>query len=267
MANTGPCFGAYLLKDKGFHKSADSRVDEVYVMSAETIIFGNVIEPDQQVRLVGDSNIAPSACLWQSQPVLSAVGLDCICIYVDLDDPQFTTGEFLVSLATAGERIKVIGKAKDTGTETAKKYAPLSVSEILSSNECLERLRKLLVEAEQIEKPPTEASPTKLVDPSDAFIGVSPQMNEIRQTVKILADVDFPSALILGETGTGKSLICRILHNTGVRAGHNLVEVNCSAIPDELLNRSCLVTKRARSPMPSRTRRDYSSLPRTALSS
>lgn len=203
-------------------------------MSAEIIIFGNVIEPDQQVQLVGASKTDATICLWQSEPELSAVGVDCNCAYVDLDDPQFTMGEFLMSLATAGSRIKIIGKARDTGTEMAKKFAPLGVSEILSSSQCLERLRTLLLEVEQIKKPSDKASPTKLVGPADAFIGVSPQMAEIRQTVGILSDVDFPSALILGETGTGKSLICRILHNTGVRAGHNLVEVNCSAIPDEL---------------------------------
>jgi len=46
--------------------------------------------------------------------------------------------------------------------------------------------------------------------------------------------VDFPGAMILGKTGSGKGLIAKILHYTGVRRNHNLVEVNCSAIPDEL---------------------------------
>ena len=43
-----------------------------------------------------------------------------------------------------------------------------------------------------------------------------------------------PSVLIQGETGTGKSTIARWLHEQGPRAGKELVEVNCSALPEAL---------------------------------
>jgi transcriptional regulator with GAF, ATPase, and Fis domain len=43
-----------------------------------------------------------------------------------------------------------------------------------------------------------------------------------------------PPVLIQGETGTGKTSIARWLHQNGPRAGHELVEVNCSALPEAL---------------------------------
>jgi transcriptional regulator with GAF, ATPase, and Fis domain len=43
------------------------------------------------------------------------------------------------------------------------------------------------------------------------------------------------TVLVLGETGTGKELIARAIHNISARCGHHFVKLNCSAIPFELL--------------------------------
>jgi DNA-binding NtrC family response regulator len=45
---------------------------------------------------------------------------------------------------------------------------------------------------------------------------------------------DLPPVLIQGETGTGKTTVARWLHQQGPRAGRQLIEVNCSALPDTL---------------------------------
>jgi transcriptional regulator with GAF, ATPase, and Fis domain len=50
-----------------------------------------------------------------------------------------------------------------------------------------------------------------------------------------IAQADFSALVLRGETGTGKGLAARILHYNGPRASGPLVEVNCAALPEELL--------------------------------
>lgn len=69
----------------------------------------------------------------------------------------------------------------------------------------------------------------------EAFLGDSAVARETRQMLARLAAVPFSALLIGGETGTGKGLAARILHYAGPRAAGPLVEVNCAALPRELM--------------------------------
>ena len=68
-----------------------------------------------------------------------------------------------------------------------------------------------------------------------ALVGSSPAMHEVRTLLQKLAQIPLSALVIGGETGTGKGLAARVLHYTGRRATGPLIEVNCAAIPDELL--------------------------------
>jgi two-component system response regulator AtoC len=68
-----------------------------------------------------------------------------------------------------------------------------------------------------------------------AFIGHSQVAGDVREMLTRLAGVPFSVLLITGETGTGKGLVARILHHTGPRSSGPLVEVNCAALPRELM--------------------------------
>lgn len=69
----------------------------------------------------------------------------------------------------------------------------------------------------------------------NAFIGHSDAASEVRDMLARLAKVPFSALLITGETGTGKDLAARILHHSGARAAGPMVEVNCAALPRELM--------------------------------
>ena len=71
------------------------------------------------------------------------------------------------------------------------------------------------------------ATPEKLV-------GSSEGMRVVQKTIGLLADSD-ATVLVMGETGTGKELVARAIHEFGKRQSGPFVAVNCASIPSELM--------------------------------
>lgn len=69
---------------------------------------------------------------------------------------------------------------------------------------------------------------------STPIIGVSDQVERLRALIAKIAPYD-SRVMILGENGTGKELVARSIHNLSPRASAPFVEVNCAAIPSELI--------------------------------
>lgn len=82
----------------------------------------------------------------------------------------------------------------------------------------LARLRQLVGEATGLE---------------GRLIGASPQMSNLRQRIADVAAFDL-DVLIVGETGAGKELVARALHELSPRARHPFVAINCAAIPEAM---------------------------------
>jgi two-component system, NtrC family, response regulator AtoC len=66
------------------------------------------------------------------------------------------------------------------------------------------------------------------------FLALSPAMREIHRQCLLLADLDVP-VLILGESGTGKEVVANLIHSRSRRSRQKLLNVNCAALPVDLL--------------------------------
>jgi two-component system response regulator HydG len=66
------------------------------------------------------------------------------------------------------------------------------------------------------------------------LLGQSPEMKRVRDLIRRVADSE-ASVLITGESGTGKELVARALHTESRRADGPFVAINCSALPETLL--------------------------------
>src|ERR1043166_8701522 len=72
------------------------------------------------------------------------------------------------------------------------------------------------------------------VTSAEGIVGGSRPLRDVLQQVEIVAQTD-STVLVLGETGTGKELIARAIHNRSARRGRAFVKINCAAIPSGLL--------------------------------
>jgi formate hydrogenlyase transcriptional activator len=70
--------------------------------------------------------------------------------------------------------------------------------------------------------------------PISVLIGSSPKFGAVLENVQIVAPVSC-AVLLRGETGTGKEMIAKAIHDTGPRRQHQFVAVNCAAIPAALV--------------------------------
>lgn len=75
----------------------------------------------------------------------------------------------------------------------------------------------------------------------DNIIGISKKITTLKETIKGIAPTDIP-ILITGSSGTGKELVARVIHHHSLHNNQNFVIVDCSAIPDNLLEKQLFGT-------------------------
>ncbi len=101
----------------------------------------------------------------------------------------------------------------------------------------LERERLLLVVRNSLEQRKLELQNRgfrQQIEQRHRMVGESEQINRLREEISAAAPTA-ATVLITGESGTGKELIARAIHNGSLRAEQDFVQVNCAAIPEELI--------------------------------
>ena len=108
--------------------------------------------------------------------------------------------------------------------------APVDMNRLLCS---LRRIVEREDDTMEVVAAPTKAR-RKNVGATEQIIGSSEAIQRVRQLIDRVAPSD-ARVLIMGENGTGKELVARWLHDKSARAAGPFVEVNCAAIPSELI--------------------------------
>ena len=84
------------------------------------------------------------------------------------------------------------------------------------------------------------------------IVGHSPALRHVLQQVETVAPTE-ATVLLCGETGTGKELLARAIHQLSPRQPHAFVKLNCAAIPAGLLESELFGHEKGRLPAPSRS--------------
>lgn len=82
---------------------------------------------------------------------------------------------------------------------------------------------------------PSDLEPDESLHRFDSIVGESRLMAQLKAKASVIATTDLP-VLITGETGTGKDLLARAIHEISPRSGGAFVAVNCSAFPEGLID-------------------------------
>jgi two-component system, NtrC family, response regulator HydG len=99
----------------------------------------------------------------------------------------------------------------------------------------LDLLRRTLAARVEAARGRASRDATPVTDPFRELLGTSPALQETIATASRVLAHGGVTLLIGGETGTGKELLARALHDGGPRAAEPFVAVNCAAIPEQLL--------------------------------
>jgi two-component system nitrogen regulation response regulator NtrX len=119
--------------------------------------------------------------------------------------------------------------------ETAVKATKLGAFDFLEKPLTIQKVMVVLHNAVQQRRLELELS--RLKDGGDhkpRIIGESVPMKALRQQLTLMAATN-GRVLIFGESGTGKELIAHAIHAASSRAGEPFIEVNCAAIPEEMI--------------------------------
>ena len=126
--------------------------------------------------------------------------------------------------------------------ETAVRATKLGAFDFIEKPLSLEKVTIVLEHALKQKKLEEENQSLKdFIRQETVMIGRSIPMQALRQQIEYAAPTE-GRVLIYGENGTGKELVARLLHLNSPRRDQSFIEVNCAAIPDELIESELLGT-------------------------
>ena len=163
-------------------------------------------------------------------------------IYSDVKMPEMDGIEFLEAAKGANVTCPIIMISGHGDIETAvsaiKKGAWDFVEKPLDLNHLLQMTKNAVENkhlSEQLERKTAEVSALKRkVAARNQMVGESDAIRRVREIIDKVAPTE-ARVMITGENGTGKEVVARLLHEKSARANGPMVEVNCAAIPSELI--------------------------------
>jgi two-component system nitrogen regulation response regulator NtrX len=158
------------------------------------------------------------------------------CILCDIKMPRMTGLEMLDKLIQEGLEVPIIMISGHGTTEDAVEAVKKGAFDYISKPPDLNRL--LITIRNAIDKGSLVTETTNLkrkVNGLKDIIGESEGIQLIKKTIDRVAPTD-ARILITGENGSGKELVARWVHEKSNRNSKPLIEVNCAAIPSELID-------------------------------
>jgi DNA-binding NtrC family response regulator len=156
-------------------------------------------------------------------------------VFCDIKMPRMDGMELLANVQKNMPELPVLMISGHGTIENAIEATRLGAFDFISKPPDLNRLLITVRNALEKKSLVTETKVLKQkVYKTQAILGESPAILKIKETIDRVAPTD-ARILITGENGTGKELVARWIHEKSLRSKGPLIEVNCAAIPHELI--------------------------------
>jgi two-component system nitrogen regulation response regulator NtrX len=156
-------------------------------------------------------------------------------VFLDIKMPGMDGLEVLQKMREVNDALPVViisGHATvSTAVEATKLGAFDFIEKPLSSERVLVTIRNAL---DQTRLADENRSLKRAVEARHQMVGESPALRHVWDAVKRAAPTN-ATVLLLGESGAGKELVARAIHRNSLRSRERFVQVNCAAIPEELI--------------------------------
>jgi len=157
-------------------------------------------------------------------------------VFCDIKMPKMDGMELLEKALQVKEGLPIVVISGHGNTETAveavKKGAFDYIAKPPDLNRLLITVRNALDKGSLVTE--TKILKRQISKSTREIVGDSPAIKRIKDTIDKVAPTD-ARVLVTGQNGTGKELVAHWIHEKSVRSGGPMVEVNCAAIPSELI--------------------------------
>ncbi len=156
-------------------------------------------------------------------------------IFLDIKMPGMDGLELLAHLGEGGHRVPVVIISGHGNVDTAVQATKLGAFDFLEKPLDADRIMVTLRNALSWREQRREIESLKQrLGESDRIVGESPAIMDLLAAIDRVAPTD-ARVLITGENGSGKELVARRIHRLSARSSGSFVDVNCAAIPTELI--------------------------------
>jgi two-component system nitrogen regulation response regulator NtrX len=153
-------------------------------------------------------------------------------VVLDIKMPEMDGLELLKALRERGYDMPVLMISGHADVATAVEATRRGAFDFFEKP--LQRDRVLLSLRNAVEAWRLQSENRNLRVEPEQLIGSAPAMRRLRETIEKAAPTN-ATVLVTGESGTGKELVARAVHRGSVRRDRALIQVNCAAIPEELI--------------------------------
>jgi two-component system nitrogen regulation response regulator NtrX len=156
-------------------------------------------------------------------------------VFLDVKMPGMDGIEALKKLREVNDQVPIVMISGHASIQTAVEATKLGAFDFIEKPFGTERvlvtIRNAVAQRSLKEENQTLA---RALDVRHEMVGSSPALKKVQDAIRRAAPTN-ATVLILGESGVGKELVARAIHRNSLRARERFVQVNCAAIPEELI--------------------------------